>query len=512
MRLSSSPVLAALLFSFTTIGCGMLAPQQPAQQPQQEQAASSSTPPKYVVPKESQELLRKGEQDAYAKADDAADEELDRQEKAALKAIKVALGKEASFQGGPTPEAASTAIKSIRAAKLKLRLEAVTDADGKAVNDDFLQVKDSFTDRVQQLNRKITEGKASKAEMKEIQKGAKQAMKLNDVKMAVNGLSMQVMMTNNNVQSQSLQTMFRVSGMAKSRKQMEMELNDADYALIRRGLERQKRAEAIAATTLAMMAAFQAVINDNNSDPSAIDVIGEATLKAFPVKAPATDEDAKQYVSQLGANIEKVKAKYEAGLRKVHGDERYEKKYKAGVDGMFAQADTKNVKTVNQIMTDTATKYKEDVIKCKRGEDPGPGSMVGSCKAIHHAAMTGDTSDLPPGAKKVFDETGGANPGAGGGGGGGGGGGSAPVGAKLGTKETAAINGAVAASKGDVDGMLDAAGKLFPGDSTIGASLQGIAALKKGDAKGAINAALSFVPVPGLKDAFGIASKLLFKS
>lgn len=480
----------------------MLAP-QPAQQPQQEQA---SAPPKYVVPKESQEALRKGEQDAYARADEQADEELDRQEKAALKAIRVALGKEASFQGSPPPEPSSSAIKSIRAAKLKLRLEAVTDADGKAVNDDFLQVKDSFTDRVQQLNRKIAEGKASTAEMKEIQKGAKQTMKLNDVKMAVNGLSMQVMMTNNHVQSQSLQTMFRVSGMAKSRKQMEMELNDADYALIRRGLERQKRAEAIAATTLAMMAAFQAVINDPTSDPSAIDVIGEATLKAFPIKASATDEDAKQYVSQLGANIDKVKAKYEAGLRKVHGDERYEKKYKAGVDAMFAQADTKNVKTVNQIISDTASKYRDDVIKCKRGEDPGPGSMVGSCKAIHRAAMTGDTSELPPGAKKVFDETGGANSGAGSAGG------SAPVGAKLGTRETAAINGAVAASKGDVDGMLDAAGKLFPGDSTIGASLQGIAALKKGDAKGAINAALSFVPVPGLKDAFGIASKLLFKS
>jgi hypothetical protein len=52
---------------------------------------------------------------------------------------------------------------------------------------------------------------------------------------------------------------------------------------------------------------------------------------------------------------------------------------------------------------------------------------------------------------------------------------------------------------------------MFPGDSTIGASLQGIAALRKGDARGAISAALSFVPVPGLKDAFGFASKLLFK-
>jgi hypothetical protein len=315
---------------------------------------------------------------------------------------------------------------------------------------------------------------------------------------------MQVMMTNNHVQSSSLTQMLRVSSMVRSRKQMEMEMNADDYALVRRGLERQKRAEAIAATTMAMMGTYQAVINDNG-DPKALDIIADATAKAFPVKVTVTDEEAKQYVGALGANVQKVKARYEAGLRKVHGDARYERQYKAGVDAMFSQAENAgNAKTANQIINETQARYREDVIKCKRGEEPGPGSMVGSCKAIFHAAQTGDTSDLPPGAKKVFDETGGAT---------GGGGGSAPSSAKLiGGKEGTALAGAQAAAKGDVDGALDAAGKLFPGDSTIGASLQGIAALKKGDARGAINAALSFVPVPGLKDAFGLASKLLFKS
>lgn len=494
-----------LVLSSTSMACGMFMP--PAQNADGQSQASSQ--PKYVVPKESQDALRKGEQQAYAQADDAEDERLDRMEKDALKSIKLALGKESQMQGLPPPESSSTALKSIKAAKMKVRLEPVTDADGKAVNDDFLQLKDSFTDRVMQLNRKIAEGKASKAEIKEIQTGSKQIMKLNDLRSQVSAVSMQVMMTNNHVQTSSLTQMLRVSQMVKSRKTYEMELNADDYALVRRGLERQKRAEAIAATTLAMLAAYQAVINDNG-DPKALDVIAEATLKAFPVKVEVTDEDAKQYVSQLGANVEKVKARYEAQLRKVHGDQRYERQYKQGVDAMFAQAaNAQNAKSVNQIISDTNTKYKEDVVKCKRGEDPGPGSMVGaSCKALYRAAQTGDTSDLLPGAKKAFEETGGAN------GGGGAGGASGAQGAKLvmGKKETAALDGAVAASKGDVDGMLDAAGKLFPGDSTIGASLQGIAALKKGDARGAISAALSFVPVPGLKDAFGLASKLLFKS
>jgi len=479
------------------LGCGMSTPPGGAAAPEGQQQGSSQH--KYVMPKESEDALRKGEQQAYAQADEREDEELDRLEKEALKAIKLALGQQSSMPGMPPPESSSTALKSIKAAKMKVRLEPVVDGDGKAVNDDFLQLKDSYTERVTQLSRKIAEGKASKAELKEVQEGSKQIMKINDLRSQVSAISMQVMMTNNHVQSSSLSTMFRVSELVRSRKQMEIELNADDYALIRRGLERQKRAEAIAATTLAMMAAYQAVINENG-DPKALDVIAEATLKAFPVKAQATDEDAKQYVAQLGANVQKIKARYEAGLRKVHGDAKYEKRYKAGVDAMFSRAENaQNVKTVNQIISDTNAKFREDVVKCKRGEDPGPSSMVGSCKAIYRAAQTGDTSELLPGVKKVFEETGGAS-------------GSSASAAKLvGGKEGAALDGAQAAMKGDVDGALDAAGKLFPGDTTIGASLQGLAALKKGDAKGAINAALSFVPVPGLKDAFGIASKLLFK-
>ena len=499
MKRAVSSFALVLATSTFGLGCGLLVPQGGASSPGGESQASS---PRYVVPKESQDALRKGEQQAYERADEAEDERLDRLEKDALKAIKLALGQEAQSPGMPPPESSSSALRSIKAAKMKVRLEPIVDRDGKAINDDLLQLKDSFTDRVMQLQRKIAAGKASKAEMKEIQEGSKQIMRLNDLRSQVSAVSMQVMMTNNHVQSASLQTMLRVSSMVRSRKQMEMELNADDYALIRRGLERQKRAEAIAATTLAMMAAYQAVINDNG-DPKALDVIADATLKAFPVKVGASDEEAKQYVGALGANVQKVKARYEAGLRKVHGDAKYERRYKQGVDAMFSQAEgAESAKSASQIVSETSSKFKDDVVKCKRGEDPGPSSMVGaSCKAIFRAAQTGDTSDLLPGTKKAFEETGGANAG-----------GASPVAAKLvGGKGASALAGAQAAAKGDVDGALDAAGKLFPGDTTIGASLQGISALKKGDAKGAINAALSFVPVPGLKDAFGLATKLLFK-
>src|SRR5207237_430629 len=162
------------------------------------------------------------------------------------------------------------------------------------------------------------------------------------------------------------------------------------------GLERQRRSEAIAATTLAMLAAYQAVIN-NGGDPKALDIIGEGALKAFPIKPAVTDDDAKQYVGALGQNVSKAKAKYEAMMRK-------------------------------------------------------------------RAAETGDTSDLPPGAAQAFEQNGGA----------GGGGSAGATNPALKGKAGAALEGATAAANGDVGGALDAAGKMFPGDTTIGASLQGI--------------------------------------
>lgn len=488
-----------VLAATTTLGCGMFMPQGA-----NDSGGANAKEASYAVPKESQDAVRKQEIAAYTAADDAADQQLDKLEKDALKAVKLSLGKEAQSPGMPPPLSSSAALKGIRAAKMKVRVEHITDADGKAVNDDLFQVKDSFTERVQKLQRKIVEHKASKAEMREIQEGSKQIMKINDLRSQVLAVSMQAMTANNHVQTSSLSQMLRVAQLVRSRKMFQMEMTAEDYALVKRGLERQKRAEVIAAAMMAMLGAYQAVLNDKG-DPKALDIIAEGTLKAFPLKADATEQNAKDYVAALGDNVMKVKGRYEAMLRKVHGDARYEKQYKAGIDAMFKQAEgASSQKSISETVNDTNAKYRADIEKCKRGEDPGAASMAGgpTCKKVFKAAQSGDTSDLPPGAKKAFEETGGANGGAGGA--------NAQAAKLAGGKAGNALKGAQAAASGDVDGMLDSAGKMFPGDSTIGASLQGISALRKGDAKGAINAALSFVPVPGLKDAFGLASKLLF--
>lgn len=486
-----------VLFAASTAGCGMLAPQPGAQT-----GGAQGQPTRVEIPKESQDQIRESERKAYAQADDRADEELDRREKEALTALRVALGKEKWADHLAQPEPSSTNVKALRAAGIKMKLVPVTNSDGKAVNDDFLQLKDEATDKLGVLSRKIAEGKATAAEKKQVQDYSKHSFKLMDLRMQVMKVSVATMTSNLDVQMKSLETMLRVSGMVRSRKTFQMELEPADYELVKRGIQRQKRAEAIASTTMAMLAAYQAVLNDGG-DPKALDVIAEAALKSFPVKVEVTDADAKAYVDGLSENVGKVKSRYEAWMRKAHGDAKYEKSFKAGIDAMFAQAEgAQSQKSVSQIASDANDKFKADIVKCKQGQQPDPGSLVSgpTCKAVFKAAQTGDTSELLPGAKKAFEETGGAT-------------GAQGMGAKvLPGQATNALAAGQAAAKGDVTGALDGAAKMFPADGTIGASLQGISALSKGDAKGAINAALNFVPVPGLKDAFGFASKLLFKA
>ena len=490
----SLPIFLAFLAA-STAACGK--PAQPAAQP------GGATTAAVTVPKESQDLVRKGEQDAYAKADEAADEQLDKLEKEALLAIRISLGKDKWADQMPAPLPASQGVAALRKLKVKMKLEPVVTGNG-GPGEDFLQLKDEVTDRIAMLGRKSAEGTATAAEKREMMAYSKMAFKLTDLRMQVSKISSSAITVNSHVQTSSLTTMLRVSGLVRSRKLYNMEMTPEDYGLVKRGLERQRRAEAIAATTMAMLAAYQAVLN-NGGDPKALEIIGEGTLKAFPLKPSVTDEDAKGYVGALGQNVQSVKARYESQMRKTWGDAKYDKQYKQGIDAMFAQAEgASSQKSVTQIAADVGSKYKIDVGKCMRGEPVDAGSMVGggTCKSLQKAAQSGDTSDLPPGALQAFKDNGGATGGTGGGG----------AGPALPRNAKNALDTAGAAASGDVGGVLDGAAKLFPGDTTIGASLQGIAALKNGDPRGAIRAALTFVPVPGLKDAFSLASSLLWKN
>lgn len=421
-------------------GCGMVQMQQPGMG-RYGGGHQAGGAPEITIPKETQEQLRKMTADSEARMNDMQDEQLDRLEKDALKAVKSALGQERTADSLPMPLPASQNIAALRKMNVKMRLEPVLNPLNGQPNDDFLQFKDEPTDRLGMLGRKSAEGTATAAEKKEMMGYQRISYKLMDVRMQVLNTSVAALQANSNVQTSGMMQMLNVSSMVRMRRLYSMDLDANDIASVKRGMERQKRAEAIASITMAMTAAYQAVLN-NGGDPKAIDVIAQSSLKAFPLKSTVTDDEAKKYVASLGENVKKAKAGYEKMLRKAWGDAKYEKQFKQSTDQMFQQAeDAEKQQSINQIAQANMAAYRRSAAA------PPP----------------------PPRNAKV---------------------------------ETASANDADA---------LDASSKLLGENSTVGASLQGISALKKGDAKGAINAALSFAP-PGVKDAFGIASKLLFKS
>jgi len=485
-------------------GCGMLMPHG--------YGAAGASASGYQVPQSSKDAMRAQEKRAYAITDPLEDDTEAKLEKDLQKALKYELGREGQVQGVAPPAPASETIKALRAGGIKLRIEPVTNEDGAQVADNYVQLKDSFTDRVKLLQPKLVAGTASPAELKEVQRGSKLSLKLVDLQMQVLKISGVALTANSAVQTSGMSNMMKIAGMVRSRKMMSMDFNDDDWAQVKSILARERRKEAVAASTLGMLGALEAVVG-KNGDPKALDLIANATLEAFPLQITVTDDEAKAYVDNLSQNAADQKAKYEAWMRKAYGDAKYERQFKASIDRVFDQAATAGQqKSIGQMQADTMGGYNADLAKCARGEDPGPGSMVGpaKCKA---ARANGGPSDATA--------TGGAGAGGAGGSMGGlglvgvGSGGAAAKSAGPQTpgaidRASAGIGAVQAIANGDVTGALQGAADVFPGDGPIHNSLEGIAALTKGDAKGALMAAVSLAPGGGLlKQGLGTAAALL---
>lgn len=491
MRLSRFTLVFSLPLLVTTAGCQMLMPHG-AGGPGGSTAAADYHPGQDV-----KDTVRKQEAQGDAISDPVEDQEVAKQEKEVQHALAFALGREAQMPGAPPAESSSQALAELRAAHFKLRIEPVTNSAGAAIGGgDFIQLKDSFTDRVQALQAKLASGTASAAERAEIAKGATQVMKLNSLKMQVSGVSRATMMTNVHVQNGGLATMLKIAGMVAVRKQQEMDWTDEDYARVKKILTRQKHWEALAAGTMGMLAAYEAVVA-SNGDPKALDAIADATLKAFPLDPQVSDDDAKNYVSHLSDNVQSQKAKYEAMMRGALGDAVYEAQYKANIDRMFAQAaGAGDTKSVSQVAADANAKYQADLAKCAAGQQPDPGSLVGPgrCKEARQQALSGGDGD---------DGTGGS-----------GGGPGMPAGAQNAmNKAQKGVGLAQAVANGDAAGAVQNAADMFPGDGPIQSSLQGVAALTKGDFKGALKSAMGLASlIPGgsvIKEGLGVAGKLL---
>jgi hypothetical protein len=320
-----------LVVSTFIIGCAFPDPNAPTQG-EGRQAHPS-------VSRAEQADIRARFQQKYTEDETRADEKVDELEKKALKAIRMSIGKQAWGPGQDPPESSSVAIRKLRAAKIKVRLTPITDEDGKAIDDNFLQLTDSYSERLTQQNRKIVEQRLSKAEMREIQQGSKSVLSVNDLRQPVMSLSLIAFEANMEVPSLHLMQMLDVAGTVRGLKFAGMTLDAADYAHFKKGLTRLKRVEAIAAATLALLATYQAVLNDGG-DPKALDVVAEGALKAFPLKVEATDAEARAYAKDLTANIAKVRGRYEGWMRKAYGDAAYEKKYKAQMEPLFQYAES----------------------------------------------------------------------------------------------------------------------------------------------------------------------------
>lgn len=498
-----SSLLTALVFlAPTALGCGMLMPKAPGAGGGDDGSGAGAYHPDQSI----KDTVRKQEAMSDQTTDPVEDDQLAKQETEVKHVLAQTLGKEGVSAGMPPSEPASQAMTELRAAKIKLRIEPVTNAQGGAVADNFIQLKDSYTDKVVSLQAKLASGTASPAERAEIMKGATQAMKLNNLKMQVSAVSRAALMTNNYVQTGGLTMMLKIAGMVTARKQQEMDWTDADYARVKKIIARGKHWEAMAASTMGMLAAYEAVVS-NNGDPKALDAIADATLKAFPLDPQVSDDDAKNYVSHLSDNVQAQKAKYEGMMRATYGDAVYERQYKQGIDTLFAQAaGAQNTKSVSQLQADVGAKYKADLAKCARGEPIDPGSMVGpaKCKEARANAQAGGS---------------GGDDGSGGGDGSGGPG--LPAGAQNAVngvqngvnKVQKGIGVASAIANGDAAGAIQGAADMFPGDGPIQSSLQGVAALTKGDFKGALKSAVGLASlIPGgslIKEGLGLAGKLL---
>ena len=101
------------------------------------------------------DTLRKQEKQAFAVSNAAADTEEVQLEKKVQHALKLALGQEVMTAAMPPPDASSVTILALRGASMQLRIEPMTNMEGAAIADNLVVLKDSFSDRVVSLQKKI---------------------------------------------------------------------------------------------------------------------------------------------------------------------------------------------------------------------------------------------------------------------------------------------------------------------------------------------------------------------
>lgn len=443
-----SPALLLLLCS----ACSLFGKSSDTAQPE----------PAPVIPQESKDTVRAGEAAMMANIAQM-DEEIEKTEAKLRTALEVALGKAPPMVGGQIPAPASETVASLKKAKISLHIEPVLDAQGKPLPSGLVELKDSNTDKMVELSRKMgSGGKLSKKQQKWMQTAAQKMTPINDLKGQVRAAVDPAMNSGWMITTGSMTTMQVASGMVRTRRQMEMEWQDEDYAIIEQLLASQRRRESIGAVSIGLMASYQLAFADGG-DPKVVETVAQASLDALPMKGEATMDEAKAYIENFDANVESSRVQYEAQMRKSFGDQEYEAKYKSGIDSMFTQiAGASSAQSVTEMMAENNATYEEHLKMCARGETPPPSTMVGPGKCKEAKAAAGSGGEL-----------------------------SADVLAGL-LGGPGAVDGKGIAKKG----ILLALEKI-PGGNQVKRALQGVKALRDGDPSIALRLAADLVPLPG---------------
>lgn len=385
-------------------GCSLgkmsgMSPRPAGQAPEKRQVAITATEEQRsgVRARERQALEQKIQQRR-------ADFMRDAMEQNARNAIALTLGQRAAAS-----ESASTSIRALRAAGVRLRVDTA---------------RDPF-ELVAEAEEAPRVGRRGARAKKEAEAEAPPP-NLDGLRQQLVAVSRAAKAWNDQVQLDGLQYIGPVATMVLSRKKMGFELDDGDYEVVRAYLEMARVDEAIAASMLALLATIQAAVVDG-ADPKTIDTVAESASQAFPIRATVTIDDAKAYVAQLRDPIARMKTRYEVALRKSVGNEPYEKAFKPKVDAAFAAfvdrpAGRPDV-TADQLPK-VDTRVLEDAQRCK------PGAR---CDDLRRTATMGDSA-------RASKET--ALPG--------------------GNAITASIEGIRASKRGDARGALTAAIALEP--------------------------------------------------
>jgi len=276
---------------------------------------------------------RGGEAEMWDRSAASDDEELGDVRKTVEGAMRLAVGKRKGAPPLPEPYPAEQSITALRKSPIKLKVVPTKSLDGEPI-DNFMRLEDSFTTMMTRLSRKVAEQRATPAEQAMIQSQSKYMIKVSDLRMQINAAASATLETSMLLERLGVALVSNAVVTVRLRRQSGTQVDDADRERLRQTMLRLRRAEALAAASTALMASYQASINDGKA-PKAITAVSQSMLKGLAEEPTVEMTEVDALLDDLPDRASKMRAAREAALRERFGDEEYERAWKSGVDALF---------------------------------------------------------------------------------------------------------------------------------------------------------------------------------